>query len=557
MMRITIYCIVYISLLLNGAIITNAQKSQELIEYEYLLVEGERNLFLGNLETAMKTYQACILTYPQGSAAYYRLSIICSLTRRQKDAEKYAAKAYTIDEANIFYIKNYVYSLLQNGKNTDAIKICKEQINTEHRKDALLMLVDSYELNRDFGNALKTLELVKSEFSDSEEILKKKAGLLIGMKSYDIAEKLIIDNLSNVDNPYDFYWLLVELYDKKNEYEKAQQYILKIKEINPNDVKVNNVYGRFLIQGSDSTEICENIKKLLEDKVFTDNDKIQLLYLFYKEDSVKYYNVIEKLKLDTIIDKRIIYLGNAAILTNQGKFEPALLDLKYIYEKTDDYDALKSLLDILQYFRRFDEIIRYSGNGMKKYNDKIELYYVKGYSEYMLASYDSAISTFEDALLKTEIRLKEKIAIMEILAEAYYKIGKHTMSDFYYDEVLKLDEYNIVARNNYAYFLSLRDKNLEFAKKLSEYTIKKEPEQATYLDTYAWILYKMGNYSESLIYIEKALKYNKENSQELYDHYGDILLKNGKTKKAISSWKKAIQYGGKKDSIQKKIQENE
>jgi Tfp pilus assembly protein PilF len=60
--------------------------------------------------------------------------------------------------------------------------------------------------------------------------------------------------------------------------------------------------------------------------------------------------------------------------------------------------------------------------------------------------------------------------------------------------------------NNYAYFLSESGEQLAKAEQMSYRTVKAEPKNATYLDTYAWILYMLGRYSEANIYIDQALQ---------------------------------------------------
>jgi Tfp pilus assembly protein PilF len=60
--------------------------------------------------------------------------------------------------------------------------------------------------------------------------------------------------------------------------------------------------------------------------------------------------------------------------------------------------------------------------------------------------------------------------------------------------------------NNYAYFLSESGEQLAKAEQMSFKTVKAEPKNATYLDTYAWILYMLGRYSEAKIYIDQALQ---------------------------------------------------
>jgi Tfp pilus assembly protein PilF len=70
---------------------------------------------------------------------------------------------------------------------------------------------------------------------------------------------------------------------------------------------------------------------------------------------------------------------------------------------------------------------------------------------------------------------------------------------------LKYNPDNIPVLNNYAYYLSLEQTDLDKAEEMSYRTIKAEPNNATYLDTYAWILFQLGQYNDALFYIRQAI----------------------------------------------------
>lgn len=122
-----------------------------------------------------------------------------------------------------------------------------------------------------------------------------------------------------------------------------------------------------------------------------------------------------------------------------------------------------------------------------------------------------------------------------------------------YDEALKYNDNNIVVLNNYAYFLSLDKKDLKKAERMSAQCIKLEPDNATYLDTYAWIFFVQGNYTLAKIYIESALEKDTTKSSELVDHYGDILYMIGDKDKAVEQWKKAREMGKESEILDRKI----
>jgi tetratricopeptide (TPR) repeat protein len=101
----------------------------------------------------------------------------------------------------------------------------------------------------------------------------------------------------------------------------------------------------------------------------------------------------------------------------------------------------------------------------------------------------------------------------------------------------------VVVLNNYSYSLAVRGDNMGKAISMSKFTIEKEPYNSTYLDTYAWVMFKSDNLPEAEKYIKKAIQYGGGTNAEILSHYGDILAKKGKTKDAVAAWNEALKYG--------------
>ncbi|MBQ6978151.1 MAG: hypothetical protein IJQ18_05925, partial [Paludibacteraceae bacterium] len=74
-----------------------------------------------------------------------------------------------------------------------------------------------------------------------------------------------------------------------------------------------------------------------------------------------------------------------------------------------------------------------------------------------------------------------------------------------YERVLELDPYNLLILNNYAYHLATHGGDLTKAEKMSAITIREQPSNPTFLDTYGWILHLQGQDQLALFYLNKAL----------------------------------------------------
>lgn len=146
------------------------------------------------------------------------------------------------------------------------------------------------------------------------------------------------------------------------------------------------------------------------------------------------------------------------------------------------------------------------------------------------------------------------------LGGIYHALGMYAESDVAFREALAIDSLNTFSLNNYAYYLAERNENLEEAKRMSALTLELSPNNANSEDTYAWILFKLGEYKEALTWIKRAMKNDLNGpSAVLLEHYGDILYRNGKTRDAVSQWKNALKVVDAKDEsfdrLTKKIQE--
>ena len=126
-----------------------------------------------------------------------------------------------------------------------------------------------------------------------------------------------------------------------------------------------------------------------------------------------------------------------------------------------------------------------------------------------------------------------------IMGDLYHIKKMNTEAYAAYDSALVYKPDNIGALNNYAYYLSVERKDLDKAEEMSYKTVKAEPTNNTYLDTYAWILFEKGKYVEARIYIDQALQNGGDTSSVVVEHGGDIYFHNGEPEKALEYWKKA------------------
>ena len=125
----------------------------------------------------------------------------------------------------------------------------------------------------------------------------------------------------------------------------------------------------------------------------------------------------------------------------------------------------------------------------------------------------------------------------------YYKQDSIEQAFAMFDSTLLINPGDIMTLNNYSYYLSLRNEHLDKAEKMILTALSADPNNSTFLDTYAWVLFKSKNYSLAKFYMRSAIENEKSPSGVLYEHYGDILFMNGEKEEAVKMWRKALELG--------------
>jgi len=141
-----------------------------------------------------------------------------------------------------------------------------------------------------------------------------------------------------------------------------------------------------------------------------------------------------------------------------------------------------------------------------------------------------------------------------LYAEAFYRLENYPKSDSLFEVLISEDPENYMVLNNYSYYLAERGEKLDQAREWSQKATWNNPDNATFLDTYAWVLFKLELYTEAEKFILDALEKGGENDPEVNEHAGDIQLALESYEIAKSYYRKAILLGGEKERLEEKIE---
>lgn len=525
---------------------------EERRKFDYFFLEAVRLKQKGDYDAAFQLYSHCLDIYPQSAAALYEISQFYMFLGQEEKGEKALIEASRSDDKNFWY-KQTLASYYQSKQNwVKAITVYEDMAQIfPGRLEPLLSLTDLYARTKSFDNMVNVLNRIEELDGKSEQVSMEKfrAYLQLGNMEKAFSE---IQSLVN-EYPFDMRYrtILGDVYmsnDKTDDALKVYQEILKDDpNYAPAMVSLASYYQKtgqdslYNVQ-LDSILINENVesrikmdfmRQLIMKSEQTDKDSTKIIRLF-----------------DNILERK---QPNADIAMLYAQY---LITKKMVKESVPVLDMVLSLdpenkparLQLLSYAisdNNLDEVIRVATPAIEYNPEAMEFYYYLGLAHYQKDETDKALDVFKKGVLQINEKSDKGIAsdFYSILGDLYHSRNMKAEAYAAYDSSLVYNPKNINTLNNYAFFLSEERKDLDKAEEMSFITIKAEPNNSTYLDTYAWILFEKGRYTEARIYIEQALKNGGDKSQLIVEHCGDIYYKSGDKEKALEYWKKADAMG--------------
>ncbi len=215
-------------------------------------------------------------------------------------------------------------------------------------------------------------------------------------------------------------------------------------------------------------------------------------------------------------------------------------------------DAWRMLMSLDMDKGEFDQAIAHGGEALHYVANNSTILYFTSMAYLMKKDMENSRKFMEAALNNAQDESSFLQAnIYGGLGDIYNSLKMYKASDAAYMEAIRLDSTNVTAMNNLAYYLSLRKERLDEATKYAAMATQLQPNNGTFEDTYAWVLFANGQYEDALLWIQKALKNTNPQTAVLLEHYGDILIKLGKTNEAVKQWNLALEKGG--DSEENKL----
>ena len=517
-------------------------------KYDYYFLEAVRMKQKGEYDAAFELYRHCLDIYPGSAATLYEISQFYMVLGQEEKSEQALKQAVRSDESNFWY-KQTLAAYYQSKRDLPkAIAVYEDMAHQfPSRLEPLMALIELYNQTKSYQEVIKTLNRLEELDGKSEQISMEKFRMYLLMNNQEQAFQEI-ESLSK-EYPYDMRYktILGDVYLNNGHPQEAYDTYQKILKEEPD-------YAPALLS------MASYYQKTGQDSLY----HVQLDTILLNEDveSTTKMDIMRQLIVQseqtTKDSTQIVSLFNEILKRPQQNADLAMLCAQYLITKRMEKESVPVLhqvlaldpenkparLQLLSYAIRdnnLDEVIKVASPALEYNPDAMEFYYYLGLAYYQKEDTDKALDVFQKGVKQVNAKSDKAIVsdFYAILGDIYNIKEMKAEAYAAYDSSLVYNPNNIATLNNYAYYLSVERKHLDKAEEMSYRTVKAEPENATYLDTYAWILFEKERYTEARIYIEQALKNGGDSSRVIVEHCGDIYYKLGEKEKALEYWKKA------------------
>jgi tetratricopeptide (TPR) repeat protein len=523
-------------------------------EYDYAFGEATKFYLFSNYQQAVNLYNECLKINPNSSAINFQLSRIYMQAGEFELAKQYAKKACQVSYDNKWYLQQLAQTYQVKNEVDSAILVYRQMQEQDPDNLGLIYMIASlFEVAGKYDEALNNLELIESKVGPSKEVAIGKYRIFLALKMDTKALQQLKVALKWSNEEYAIVGMVAEYFREHQQPDSARFYYQQIYPEYENDANVSFSFAEFLLEQKSFGEAESVLVNAMKSVDIENVSKASYLYKIVQEE--KLYNLTKPV-LDTVVTAfYFTYYDDIRSMSvfsdlefRLGNYAKSANAIKRIISKDpSNYAAYEQLIFCENYTGELDSVLKYSNYAIVNFPERPVPYLFIGSvlyqkKEYLLASkrmeYGLAISDND------ELRLE----FYSLLAECQEKLNNFNKSEEYFKKALEIDPVNLGICNNYAYYLSLRSKELEYAERLSKVTIEKEPKNSTYLDTYGWVLYKSGKLRKAQKFIEMAIESGGANNAEILHHYGDILYARGKYTNAIIAWKKALMFAEKEKS---------
>lgn len=545
----------FILVLLFGTLGVKAQAN-----FDYYYLEAEKCRLAEDYSSALDLYRHCLDINPEAPEALYNIGLLYLYMRSDSIGTSYIRHACERDTNNPYYLETLAALYLNKRDAESAIPVLEKMASLQSRRsDILSQLASLYSTVGDNDKAIGALNRIE---------------LLEGVSPQVTVEKF-------------------RLYKEKGQLDSAFVQLQALCEESPHDMNLRVIVGNQYMQAGDTVKALEIYDEVRRQEPA--NTGLQLAMLDYYRDSeqderynkvrdsllfcpdsptqlrtIMLQSYISDVQRDSTYAPRLVAAFDTLLARPQQDAQVLIMKAAYQVYSKQPPEALcqtmrqvlevepgneTALRELLQYYAEQNDekgVEDISRRGLNYHPEEIAYAYYLGMALAEQKKLTDAADVLQQGLrVRTEFVSERLVSnVFGVLGDIYYQQGKETEAFAAYDSALVYMEDNIMCLNNYAYYLSLKGEQLDRAEEMSYRTIRQEPENITYLDTYAWILFMKGDYAHARTYMDKVvdpkltdeeLLSNERLLGNLIEHAGDVYANCGEQETALRLWKLAKQ----------------
>jgi len=503
--------------------------------------------------------------------AYYYGFLHLSLDRPSDDELENGLslmRTNTVERPDDFY-ENYIYAAICSslGEHDETIRVIETLIDRYPEKIHIYpVLSKSYAAKGKYAKAIAVVDSLEKTEGRSMSTTIMKIDYMIGANDTVAAIEAGKKFLGDAPDSVEPNSLMGNLYSLIGQPDSALAYYNRSLQIDPDYGYASLQKANLYYSIGDSANYEREITSVLVNKNIETDTKVSILTDYIRNDiqrndtTARVENMFRTILGQHPHEAQIRNLFSD-YLSFRKKYEAAAEQLSYVVDiDPSDPKNWERLMWLYIYTDQPRKSIETGEKALHFNPGQFAVYQVLGIAYYQLKDYDKSIECYDTLLARNkEYQEIDESDIYTSLAENYHQKGDTAKAIECYETALSINPKNILALNNYAYYLCTGKpddpKTMEWAEEMSKTAVTAEPENSSYLDTYAWIMFLKHDYRTALEYIEKAVEFRDmdQPNGELWEHYGDILFMLGRPDEAVENWKKALDAKPDSRLLKKKI----
>lgn len=538
----------------------NAKEERKAKEAMNTFLDAEKNKMLDNYPEAVKLYEKTLDIDEAYDPAMYELGRIFVFQQKYTEALFWVEKAYQTDDSNKWYALLLIDLYRNNYQIPEAIAVYEHLLENEsNNTDYLLSVSGLYTATEDYSKAIETIEKIEKIDGISEKTRLQMRNLYMQEGKFDQAVDVMIKLSDTFPMEEKYCSMIAEMYMQQQKTDEALKWYDKVLEINPNNPYIQITLADYYAKKDDLTKAYEYLKEGYSNPNLDIETKIQVLETYM---TITNQQSIQKDRAYELIDILVTthpdsYMSHAIygdLLFSDSLYKKAAQEYEIVIKlDSTKFSVWNQLLYSLGMDDDHQKVADYSYRAMEQFPEQEFPYYVNALANFRLEDTKAAIATLEQGLYFVSNQgLAEQFYML--LGDAYHTEGDAKKAYENYDNCLRINPENSFVLNNYAYYLSLENTELERARDMAKKAIDIDANENN-LDTYGWILYLMEDYQEALNYISQSVEITKTPSAVVLEHLGDVYFALGNQKEAKSYWKKAKKAGGDTKVLNEKLKQ--